>query len=95
MMTLDPTIESGTVWLKRSSDATGRVTRDGGGLRGHDVLEGAIWRLVDTPRVFPDLVQALATMGLPGSRDVSIEAGEILGSLIDRGLVEAVANADD
>jgi hypothetical protein len=83
-MSLDPSIASGAVLLTRA----GRPLHEGG-------VEEAIWRLIDSPRTFPEVVQALRTTAGVRADDVARQAGDAVGSLIARGVIEPIADADD
>jgi hypothetical protein len=75
-MSLDPSIASGAVLLTRSASSV----REGG-------IELAVWHAIDSPRTFPEVVQAVA--------GTDADVAGVVERLIARGLIEPIADADD
>lgn len=94
-MISSPFMEAGAVWYQRSPDVAERRVAPRGPLMSGGQSGDAVWELLRQPRTLPELVSIIAedTQHAPGEVARDLEA--ILSDLLERGLVEAVADADD
>ncbi len=102
-MEAEPVFLSDSVLIQRAPDALWRrvgseVVSAKGGREGIELLSptaGAIWMLLDEPRTFADLLSSLAGAYRVGQEEIELDVRGFLSSLMERELVQAVADGDD
>jgi hypothetical protein len=100
---MDTTVVSNDLWFQRSPSALWRESGDEvvvapPGREDFDVLSptaSAVWRLIETPTHFTDVVDAVARAYSVSPDDVAPDVRTLLADLVHRGAAEAVADGDD
>jgi hypothetical protein len=93
----------GTVWFMRSPRSLWRAvgpevlgaTPEGEEIAHFSPTAAAVWGLLEEPRSMADVVSRLAAEYGEDPERIAPQVGRLLRDLVARGLVEAVADADD
>lgn len=102
-MTMDPAVAAATVWFMRSSavlarDVAGELVLATSQREDLDILSptaARVWHLLDLPRSFQDLLERLSADYGVRPEEIVTDVERLLEGLLERGLIEAVADADD